>query len=45
VQYEQVALNAPAEAALFDLPPPADPRTRFIELGGAGPGRSGGMAP
>jgi len=45
VQYEQVALNAPAEAALFDLPPPADPRTRIIELGGAGPGRSGGMAP
>jgi hypothetical protein len=45
VQYEQVVLNAPAEAALFDLPPPADPRTRIIELGGAGPGRSGGMAP
>jgi hypothetical protein len=45
VQFEQVALNAPAEAALFDLPLPADPQTRIIEFGGAEPGRPGGVAP
>ena len=45
VQFEQVALNGPAEAALFDLPPPADPQTRIIEFGGAEPGRPGGVAP
>jgi hypothetical protein len=45
VQYDEVSLNAPAEAALFDLPLPADPRTRIIDFGGAGPGGSGGVVP
>ncbi len=36
VQYETVRLNEPTETGLFDLPRPADGRTRIIDLG-AGP--------
>ena len=36
LQYETVRLNEPVEAALFALPPPADGKTRIIDLG-AGP--------
>jgi hypothetical protein len=32
VQYERVQLNRPADPDLFDLPPPADPQTRIIDL-------------
>jgi hypothetical protein len=41
VQYERLELNRPADPALFDLPPPADPRTRIIDLGGGAPGTVG----
>jgi hypothetical protein len=34
VRYERVQLNLPADPDLFELPPPADPRTRTIDLGG-----------
>ena len=40
VQYERLELNRSADPALFDLPPPSDPRTRIIDLGGA-PGKVG----
>ncbi len=40
VQYERLELNRSTDPALFDLPPPADPRTRIIDLGGA-PGKVG----
>jgi hypothetical protein len=39
VQYERLELNQPTDPSLFDLPPPADPRTRIIDLGGGAPGR------
>lgn len=42
VQYERLELNRPVDPALFDLPPPADPRTRIIDLGS---GASGRVAP
>jgi hypothetical protein len=32
VQYERVQLNLPVDPDLFDLPPPADPQTRIIDL-------------
>ncbi len=38
-QYQRVELNLPAEPALFELPPPTDPRTRIIDLEGGAPGR------
>lgn len=38
VVYERLELNRPADPALFDLPPPTDPRTRIIDLGGGAPG-------
>ena len=34
VRYERVQLNLPADSDLFELPPPADSRTRIIDLGG-----------
>jgi len=39
VQYERLELNQPTDPSLFDLPSPADPRTRIIDLGGGAPGR------
>lgn len=33
IRYETVRLNGPVEAELFDLPRPADPGTRFLDLG------------
>ncbi len=32
VQYEDVQLNRPVAPELFDVPPPADPQTRHIDL-------------
>ncbi len=34
IQYETARLNEPVDAGLFDLPPPADGRTRILDLGG-----------
>jgi hypothetical protein len=34
LRYERVEINADVEAGLFELPPPADPGTRMIDLGG-----------
>jgi hypothetical protein len=33
IRYETVRLNGPVEAGLFDLPRPADPGTRILDLG------------
>jgi len=33
IRYETVRLNGPVEAELFDLPRPADPGTRILDLG------------
>jgi hypothetical protein len=41
LQYERVQLNLPVDADLFELPAPADPQTRIIDLGGALAPRSG----
>ncbi len=35
IRYERVQLNAPADPDLFELPWPADPATRILDLGGA----------
>ena len=37
IRYETVRLNEPVEAWLFELPRPADGRTRILDLGGATP--------
>jgi hypothetical protein len=41
LRYERVQLNLPVEADLFELPPPTDPDTRIIDLGGAATPGSG----
>lgn len=41
LRYERVELNVPVEPGLFELPPPADPATRIIDLGGGASPRRG----
>ena len=40
IQYETARINEPVDAGLFDLPPPADGRTRILDLGGGSPPES-----